>query len=320
MRKTAIVFGGTGFFGTHLARVLVERADVDRVVLADMRPPRESHPKVDFQTVDVREPIELEVSGEVEIYNFAAVHTTPGHEDWEYYWTNVRGATEVCRFARRVGARRLVFTSTMGIYGPQESQVDDRTIPAPTTAYGKSKLLAEKIHEDWQKEQPDRRLIVVRPAVTFGPGEHGNFTRLAKLLRRGWFVYPARKNTIKACAPVVDLASSIEFMQSFDEAIVSYIFAYPERTTTQIINQAFCRVGGFKEPNVVIPQSVITSVAYAFELLSKIGLKTSINRARVKKLIQSTNIYPYELTTRGWTFPTSLTRALELWKTESDFE
>src|SRR5690606_6148915 len=132
------------------------------------------------------------------IYNFAAVHTTPGHEDWEYYWTNVRGAIEVCRFAERVGASRLFFTSTMSVYGPQEEPVDEDTVPRPVNAYGKSKLLAERIHEDWQAARPDRRLVVVRPAVIFGEGEGGNFTRLAGLLRRGLFVYPGRRDTIKA--------------------------------------------------------------------------------------------------------------------------
>jgi len=317
--KTAVIFGGCGFFGTHVARGLNAEPDVSRIVLADIRPPREKLDKVEYVKVDVREPIVLDVSGDVEIYNFAAVHTTPGHEDWEYYWTNVRGAIEVCRFATAIGARRVIFTSTMGIYGPQEEQVDERTVPQPVSAYGKSKLLAEKIHEDWQAVDPTRRLVTMRPSVTFGDGEHGNFERLAALLRKGRFVYPARKDTIKSCAPVYDLYECIKFMAGFDEPVIRFLYAYPERTTTETINRAFHEAAGFREPTIVIPEGAITLAALGFEVLGKVGIKTSINRARVRKLIQSTNLYPNELVSRGWTFRTSLVEALRRWKSESDF-
>lgn len=320
MSKTAIIFGGCGFFGTHFARSLSALEDYSRVILADVSPPREHRPKVEYVWTDVRQDIQLEVDGEIEIYNFAAVHTNPGHEDWEYYWSNIKGAVEVCRFARRTAAKRIVFTSTMAVYGPQEQQVDERTPPNPVTAYGKSKLLAEKIHEDWQREDASRRLVIARPAVTFGPGEHGNFTRLASLLRRSLFAYPARKDTIKSCAPIVDFADSVRFMSSFDEPSIHYIYAYPDRTTIEQINRAFYSVAGFRLPQIVIPERLILSIALAFEILSKFGLKTSINRDRVRKLIFSTNVYPHELTRRGWIFRHPLNSALRHWKAESDFQ
>jgi nucleoside-diphosphate-sugar epimerase len=318
--RDVVIFGGCGFFGTHLARHLANKPDVGRIILADIREPRELAPKAEYQRIDIREPIELDVDSDPLIYNFAAVHTTPGHEDWEYYWTNVRGAIEVCRFADKAGAGQVFFTSTMGIYGPQEHQVDEDTVPQPVTAYGKSKLLAEKIHEDWQASGPGKRLVVVRPAVTFGEGEHGNFTRLAKLLRRGLFVYPARKDTIKACAPVEDLPLCLEYMAQQNEPVIRFIYAYPERTTTEVINRAFASAAGFREPTIVVPGWLINTAAYAFELLGKVGVKTSINRARVRKLIQSTNIYPRELERRGWRFRLTLPEALRRWKEANDFQ
>ncbi|MDB5586550.1 MAG: hypothetical protein JWP26_1520 [Devosia sp.] len=320
MGKTAVITGGCGFFGTHLMRALALDPAYERIILADIKEPRELSAKAEYVRVDVCEAIDLPVLGEVEVYNFAAVHTTPGHEDWEYYWTNVAGATNACRFATRVGARRMVFASTMSVYGPQEVQVDETTVPKPVNAYGRSKLLAENIHRDWQASDAANRLLVVRPAVIFGEGERGNFTRLAGLLRRGLFVYPGRTDTIKACAPVEDFPRSIAFMGAFDEPVLTYIYAYPDRTTTEAINRSFAEAGGFRTPRLVIPASLMMVGAFAFELLAKIGLKTSINRVRMGKLLHSTNVYPRQLLDRGWTFRYSLTEALARWKAISDFK
>jgi nucleoside-diphosphate-sugar epimerase len=320
LQREVVIFGGSGFFGMHLCRYLSTKTDIGRIVVADLVPPRELLPKVEYAFCDVREPIDIEVSSPPLIYNFAAVHTTPGHPDWEYYWTNIRGAIEVCRFAEKVGAERINFTSTMGIYGPQEERVDEDTVPQPVTAYGRSKLLAEKTHEDWQKARPGRRLVIIRPAVTFGEGERGNFTRLAKLLRRGLFVYPGRKDTIKACAPVEQLPACIDFMAQSNDPVVRFIYAYPERTTTEVINRAFAEAAGFPLPRIVVPEGLIMAAAAVFEMAGKVGIRTSINRARVRKLIQSTNIYPAELERRGWTFSLSLPQALANWKRASDFQ
>ena len=65
---------------------------------------------------------------------------------------------------------------------------------------------------------------------------------------------------------------------------------------------------------------LINTAAFGFELLGLLGVRTSINRARVRKLIQSTNIYPRELERRGWRFRLTLPEALRRWKEASDFQ
>ena len=79
-------------------------------------------------------------------------------------------------------------------------------MPTPNTAYGISKLVAEKIHEKWQNgDATQRQLTIVRPGVVFGKGENGNFTRLYWAIRGHKFAYPGRKDTIKACIYVKEL-------------------------------------------------------------------------------------------------------------------
>ena len=84
------------------------------------------------------------------IFNFAAVHRTPGHEDHEYFEMNIRGAENVVAFAEKWNIKKIVFTSSIEPYGAAEELKKEPTLPTPNTAYGISKLVAEKIHEKWQ--------------------------------------------------------------------------------------------------------------------------------------------------------------------------
>lgn len=53
---------------------------------------------------DIRKPIEnlsFTPTEDDVIFNFAAVHRNPGHEDHEYFETNIRGAENVVAFAEK---------------------------------------------------------------------------------------------------------------------------------------------------------------------------------------------------------------------------
>jgi GlcNAc-P-P-Und epimerase len=118
--KVAIVFGGAGFIGTHLIKALRKTSQFSRIISADIRlRSAEAEEGVEHVYCDVRCPIHIGGSLEnAEIYNLAAVHTTPGHYDWEYFWTNIRGAIEVTKFATDIQSNMLIFTSSISVYGP----------------------------------------------------------------------------------------------------------------------------------------------------------------------------------------------------------
>ncbi|MDA9453630.1 3-beta hydroxysteroid dehydrogenase [Bradyrhizobium sp. CCBAU 21359] len=318
--RIAVIFGGHGFIGSHLARELVNSGKYARVVSADIAPqPRFRTKGVEYIFCDVRLPIPADLApGVTDIYNLAAVHVTPGPEDWEYYWTNVSGALSVTQYARITKAKTLFFTSSISVYGPSEDEISEFSDPNPESSYGKSKLLAEGIHQSWQLEEPrDRKLVIVRPAVVFGFQERGNFTRLARSLEKRAFFYPGRRDTKKACGYVKDLVASLEFAGRSEEMLTVYNFAFDEPLTTEGICAAFCRVANLPEPRFTIPISLILLGGLAFELLSKLGLKTSINRARVLKLFRSTNIVPKKLQDDGFVRQFDLAAALRDWRSQS---
>ncbi|MBV9405204.1 MAG: hypothetical protein JO211_07655, partial [Acidobacteriaceae bacterium] len=167
-------------------------------------------------------------------------------------------------------------------------------------------------------EQPNsRRLTVVRPGVIYGLKERGNFTRLSQALKGRRFFFPGRTDTIKACGYVADLVSSMLYMQERNEAATLYNFCHPERYTITDICGAFAAVGGYTKPRFVIPFWLLGLVAFGFEALSAFGLKTGINRARVRKLYESTNMVPGRLPEAGFAYAYDLKAGLEDWKRSS---
>ncbi|WP_275172052.1 NAD(P)-dependent oxidoreductase [Bradyrhizobium sp. CSS354] len=315
----AIIFGGAGFIGTHLATSLVASQKYTRVVSVDVAPPRANVAGVEYLQHDVREAIGSGISdgGPADIFNLAAVHVTPGHPDGDYYYTNVLGAVNVCKFANTIGCRNIVFTSSISIYGPSEAALDEEATPAPVSAYGRSKLAAEKIHLLWQSEATGRKLTVVRPAVIYGLHERGNFTRLSRMMERNAFVYPGRKDTIKSCGYVKDLVSSMMHMSNQNEGVSIYNFSFEHRYTISEICATFSRVAAYRQPRLTIPIWFINLAVLPFEALQSAGLKTGINRDRVRKLWFSTNILPKRLVTSGFRFSYDLESSLVEWRRES---
>lgn len=145
------ITGGTGFIGTHLASLLHEVHPETRIYNLDIVEPGTPLPTVKnykpalgngeehaatFIYCDVRQPIELEkvnITPDDVIFNFAAVHRTPGHPDPAYFETNIRGAENVCAFAERHGIRKIVFTSSIAPYGAAEELKEETTLPMPNT-------------------------------------------------------------------------------------------------------------------------------------------------------------------------------------------
>jgi nucleoside-diphosphate-sugar epimerase len=307
--RSAILFGGSGFIGGHLAEALASRG-YSEIVLADTSSPARPLPAgARYVFCDVRSPIEVEVGAAPLVVNLAAVHRTPGHEDHEYLDTNINGARNVVDFATRTGSTHLWFTSSIAVYGPSELALTEESALEPTSAYGRSKLAAEEIHEEWARASDDRRLVVVRPGTVFGAGEGGNFTRLASALRKRRFVYPGRKDTRKACGYVRDLVESLFFVDRLERPVSVYNFCYPVPPTIEEVCAAFCSTAGYPKPILRIPAPLLSGVARAAHAL---GVK-DLNPERITKLVHSTNIVPGFLSGHDFRFEYELREALSDW-------
>jgi nucleoside-diphosphate-sugar epimerase len=314
----AVVLGASGFIGTRLVKTLVEQG-AKGVRAIDILPPRDRLEGVTYHTLDVREPLPQEVgAGASVIYNFAAVHRTPGHPAGEYYQTNLAGALNAVRLADACGIKTILFTSSISVYGPSEEMVSEESPLKPVSPYGRSKRLAELVHEQWLAQGEGRKLVVVRPGVVFGPGEGGNYTQLAKALRKGYFLYPGRRDAIKSGGYVDELLRTMSFALDQDDPHILYNFAYPQLSTTEDIVAEFGRVTGRKRKPPTLPVAPLLLAAGMFELADAVGFKNWIHRDRVRKLVQSTKVEPGWLIAKRYNFSTDLGVALDRWSAETE--
>lgn len=311
-QANCIVIGGAGFIGTHLLSRL-RGLSAGRIISLDIKHPRFPVSGVEYYIVDVvndRIP-DFDVRSPI-LFNLAAVHTTPGHEPWEYYATNVLGALNVCEFARIVGARQIVFTSSISVYGPDEAPKDESTEPAPVSDYGRSKYMSEKIHDLWLDEDSENRLVIVRPAVVFGQGEGGNFTRLARLLRKGVFFFPGRKDTVKSCIYVETLIDWMLLALSQCNSRILFNGSYAGRYTVEQIVNSFREVAFPKARVFLVPAFVLKIAAMLLRPVSS-ATGLGIHPDRITKLMVSTNVLPGWAASQGLTADEDLFSALRDW-------
>ena len=321
-----ILFGGSGFIGTHLIHLLNKEVlqAGEKIYDCDIVMPGEEgvvpgiverNENVEYVRIDVRNLIELDFAPTPDdiIFNLAAVHRTPGHRDEEYFETNIRGAENVTAFAERHGIRKILFTSSIAPYGADEALKEETTLPTPNTPYGISKLVAEKIHEKWQEKDPQRELTILRPGVVYGKGEHGNFTRLYWGIRKRYFFYTGRRDTIKASVYVKELAGFMKYRMidnSFPGSEIYNCTFEPAYRIDQIC-EAMMKATEMKRHIILVPSWMLMAAAGILGPLG--GKKAGIHPARVKKLMVSTNISGKKMEETGYQFQYSLEESIRDW-------
>lgn len=321
-----IIFGGSGFIGTHLIHLLKNECvkSGDKIYDLDIVMPGEEgvvpgvvekNDGVEYIRLDVRKPIEFDFKPTADdvIFNLAAVHRTPGHPDHEYFETNIRGAENVTAFAEKHGVNKILFTSSIAPYGAAEELKEETTLPTPNTPYGISKLVAEKIHQMWQVKDTKRELTIVRPGIVYGKGEHGNMTRLYKGMKGHYFMYTGRKDTIKACIYVKELVLFFKYRMldnSFPGMDIFNCTFEPAYNIEQIC-ETMKKATGLKYRIPLIPGGLLMTAA---TILGPIGgKKVGIHPARVKKLMVSTNICGKKLEACGYKFHYSFEDTFKDW-------
>lgn len=327
--KVCILFGGSGYIGSKIVERFLKTKQFDEIIQADIHEQTIEFKDVEYLNVDVRNEIDIELPKNIDlenswIFNLAAIHREPGHEAKEYFDTNINGANNVVAYAEKHGFRNIYFTSSIAPYGRSLEQRTEDSMLYSETPYGISKGYAEKIHQIWQIRKPDRRLIVCRPSVIYGPGDPGNVLRMIRGMISGTFFFPGNSNIIKGFGYIYGLLDSIEFVcfEKIDKFIV-YNYAenpvIPMSEMGKIIRKFF----GIKRNIHSIPMWLLVIIASIVQVIGKpIGRFSNIHPVRVRKAGFPTNIKPKYLIDNGFVFKYGFEKSLEHWNSISpkDFE
>jgi NAD dependent epimerase/dehydratase family enzyme len=106
-------------------------------------------------------------------------------------------------------------------------------------------------------------------------------------------------------------------MSAHNDGVFLYNFCHPQRYTSKDICAAFSQVAGYPQPKLLLPIWALNLIAVGFEMLSRFGFRTDINRARLRKLYQSTNMVPKRLPNSGFQYQYDLPGGLAAWKRSS---
>lgn len=180
----ALVTGGTGFLGFHLAAALSESGWEVRVL--DLHPPAgELAPGQEFVRADVRDRAAMRraiADCEVVIDNAALVPVTRSSPE-EFRSVNLEGCRTTLAVAREADAY-VVHVSSSSIYGkPRHMPVTEETALAPFEPYGASKAEAERLVH---RERADGLAIAsLRSRALLGRGRLGLFELIFSRIRQG---------------------------------------------------------------------------------------------------------------------------------------
>jgi nucleoside-diphosphate-sugar epimerase len=325
-----VIFGGSGYIGSYIVNYLVFHKLAKKIILADIKTPRKEvwAPEtsayactgaIEYQHCDVKEKIKFDLKSVDIIFNLAAIHREPGHEPYEYFETNIKGAENVVEFSETVDCNTIVFTSSIAPYGHADEQRDEDSPVVPYSPYGSSKLVAEKIHQGWNNKNNKRKLAIVRPGVIYGPYEDGNVPRLKQALKKNAFCYVGNHDIQKAGGYVKELVRSIfwviDHMETQNKGFVLFNFSFATPPSLKQYVEAVKKVLGVKRFVPNIPYPIILGLSHVISFFSSLmNIKQPIHPGRIKKLKVNNLILPTFLVNNGYEFYYDLESSLLDWK------
>ena len=304
VRETAAIIGGAGFLGTRLC----QRFDVSGVLYTVFdKEIGTTDAKASY--LDVEDMVDMQkLSSAKLIVNLAAMHRDDVRPLSRYDDVNVKGAVNLCDAARSHGIDKIIFTSSVAIYGFAPAETNESGEPNYFNDYGRTKYLAEGVYKEWQAEDAkNRTLIIVRPTVIFGEGNRGNVFNLLKQISLRRFVMFGHGKNKKSMAYVENVAAFLEYSLSFEPGL--HIHNYvdkPDLDMNTLISIVRRTLFGENNVGLRLPGFLGISIGYFADVIGKVVNKSlPVSSIRVKKFMGTTQ-FASSASTTGFIAPVSL--------------
>jgi dihydroflavonol-4-reductase len=289
----ALVTGGTGFLGSHIARTLVEAGHATRI----LRRPTSRLDLLDGLAVehaigDVVDPPSLEqaMQGCEWVFHVAAVADYWRANRIKLYIVNVNGTVNVLKAAQRAGVRRVIFTSSGAAVGIRyDGRPADESVlfnlPSRLFPYGHSKSLAEQ--EVQRAVAGGQDVVILNPSVILGPGDLNliSGSSIVEMARGNVLIYPAGGVTV---IDVRDVAAAHLAAAERGRAGERYLLGTLD-ISHRALMKLIARVVGVPAPVIPVPAAITPALALLTGLLRRVGVPLPIDDNQIR--LSSRNVF-----------------------------
>ena len=316
MAKKITVIGGSGFVGTNLCRQLALKQQDFEII--DLKISNQFPDNCKIGDVRNSQSLREAITGDV-VVNLAAVHRDDVRDKSEYQRTNVDGAHNVAKVCTEKGINKIVFTSTVAVYGFALRVTDETGTINPFNEYGRTKFEAEKKLCAWNEEDTNS-LIIVRSTVIFGEGNRGNVFNLLNQIASGKFVMVGKGENKKSLAYIGNVVAFLETCIATEEkhGVYNYVDT-PDLTMNELVSLVRSKLRGRDGVGIRLPYWLGMLLGYTADFVSFIsGNPLPISSIRVKKFMASTEFKSSKNALDNFAAPFNLNDSLN-WTLESEF-
>ena len=208
-----LVTGASGFLGSALVKELLRSGCAVRAVVREPSRCSSFPQEVQMIVADLRRfPQTEEVAGGCDaiVHLAAKVHAVDDPSAaQDYDVVNVEGTRHILNAAVRSGVKRIVFASSVKVFGEETSGlVDETQAPHPLTAYGRSKWRAEQLVSEYAKRH-GLTAVSLRLPMVYGPTKKGNLYRMIEAVDQGRFPVLPRLPAVRSLLHVGNFVQAV---------------------------------------------------------------------------------------------------------------
>ena len=287
MTNLISVVGGAGFVGTNFCQYLSDRQIPFEII--DLKQSQRFPEKSKIGDVRQLSSLRELINGDV-VVNLAAVHRDDVSDKEEYFRTNVLGAENIAKVCDEKNITKIVFTSTVAVYGFAEAGTDETGEIAPFNEYGRTKFEAEEKLRKW-RNQDEKSLIIVRPTVIFGEGNRGNVFNLFNQIASGRFAMVGNGYNKKSMAYIGNVVAFLATCVDADEkyAVVNYVDT-PDLDMNTLVRTVRSKLRKDEKDTFRLPYWFALILGYSADVVAKIsGRKFPVSAIRIRKFCATTS-------------------------------
>lgn len=310
MKKISVI-GGSGFIGTNLCQRLSDKQIPFEII--DLKASQRFPEKTRLADIRNKEILREAVTGDI-VVNLAAVHTDDVSDPMAYETTNVDGTRNIAEICDEKGIDKLIFTSTVAVYGFAPAGTDESGEINPFNDYGRTKWSAETVLESWYQQAPENKsLLILRPTVVFGEGNRGNVYNLLNQIASGRFVMIGNGGNRKSMAYVGNVAAFLDacIHTQRKRGTFNYVDT-PDSDMNALVSLVRSKLSGKSGVGPRISKSFGFFIGWMFDLIARItGRKFPISAIRVTKFTAESSFASSKQDLDGFQAPFTLQEGLK---------